>query len=77
MSDKAEAYERAISRAEAVFANNKSRMRVLRILREYLAEELNNDIARFNANTAELVGYFKNSNKEASIRAAIKNAEGQ
>ncbi len=34
-----EDYERAIARAEAVFAKNKRRMWVLKILREYIADE--------------------------------------
>ena len=39
MPKSAEAYERAIVRAEKTFRKNKSRMWVLKILREYLVQE--------------------------------------
>lgn len=37
----AEQYENAIQRAEKVFKKNKSRMWVLKILRDYIKEEIN------------------------------------
>lgn len=43
MPKSAEAYERAIARAEKTFRRNKSRMWVLKILREYLTEEASDE----------------------------------